>query len=179
MECKSHVGIIVCEKKPDNMWVFCGKPDPSVTPRSTTLINWSESLKADTHDTSVHPPPQRLLSSASPDVMLIIMTLNTHLLVLFFRVSMSSLRKRKPSWCAVCVGGWGTAGLLWAGADLDRRVVSPGSLGRGRRLGLGLSRARGRSRREDFSGTPLGTRGTSPRAWGWGGGSWFKSNNLY
>lgn len=96
------------------------------------------------------------------------MTLNTHLLVLFFRLSMSSLRKRKPSWCAVCVGGWGTAGLLWAGADLDRRVVaSPGSLGRGRRRGLGLSRARGRSGREDFSGIPLGRRGTSPRAWGW------------
>lgn len=97
------------------------------------------------------------------------MTLNTHLLVLFFRLSMSSLRKRKPSWCAVWVGGWGTTGLLWAGADLERRVVvSPPSLGRGRRRGLGLSRARGRSGREDFSGNPLGRRGTSPRAWGRG-----------
>lgn len=91
---------------------------------------------------------------------------NTHLFVLFFRLSMSSLRKRNPSWCAVCVGGCGTAGLLWAGADLDRRVVSPGSLGRGLRLGLGLSRARGRSGREVFSGKPLGRRGTSPRACG-------------
>lgn len=96
-----------------------------------------------------------------------IKTLDTHLLVLFFRLSMSSLRKRKPSWWVVWVGGGATAGLLWAGADLDRRVVvtSPPSLGRGRRRGLGLSRARGRSRREDFSGRPLGRRGTSPRAW--------------
>lgn len=79
---------------------------------------------------------------------------------------MSSLRKRKPSWCAVWVGGCGAAGLLCAGADLDlRAVMSPASLGRGRRRGLGLSRARGRSGREDFSGIPLGRRGTSPRAW--------------
>lgn len=114
-------------------------------------------LKSAGHDTSVQPPVLNIL--------LVIMTLNTHLLVLFFRLSMSSLRNRKPSWCAVCVGGWGTAGLLWAGADLERRVVSPGSLGRGRRRGLGRSRARGRSGREDFSGNPLGMRGTSPRAW--------------
>ena len=99
-------------------------------------------------------------------IMLIGVTPYTHLFVLFFRLSMSSLRKRKPSWCAVWVGGWGTAGLLWAGADLDlRAVMSPASLGRGRRRGLGLSRARGRSGREDFSGKPLGRRGTSPRAW--------------
>lgn len=105
-----------------------------------------------------HPPPPG-------PVVLGVWTRDTHLLVLFFRLSMSSLRNRKPSWCAVCAGGCGTAGLLWAGADLDRRVVSPGSLGRGRRRGLGRSRARGRSGREDFSGKPLGRRGTSPRAW--------------
>lgn len=39
------------------------------------------------------------------NIMLITVTLYTHLLVLFFRLSMSSLRKRKPSWCAVWVGG--------------------------------------------------------------------------
>lgn len=63
------------------------------------------------------------------------------------------------------VGGRGAAGLLWAGADFERRV-SPAvvSLGRGLLLGLGLSRARGLSGREDFSGTPLGRRGISPRA---------------
>lgn len=100
------------------------------------------------------------------DIVLMIVTPCTHLFVLFFRLSMSSLRNRKPSWCAVWLGGWGTAGLLWAGADLDRRaVMSPASLGRGRRRGFGLSRARGRSGREDFSGNPLGRRGTSPRAW--------------
>lgn len=78
---------------------------------------------------------------------------------------MSILRKRNPSRWAVWVAGWGTGGLLWAGADLERRV-SPavGSLGRGRLLGLGLSRARGRSSLEDFSGKPLGRRGISPRA---------------
>ena len=46
-------------------------------------------------------------------------SLNAHLLALFFRVSMSSLRNRKPSWWAVWLGTWGTDGVVWAGADRD------------------------------------------------------------
>lgn len=94
--------------------------------------------------------------------------LEPHLLAAFFWLSMSSLRKRKPSCWAVCAGGWGTDGLLWAGADRDRLVSPPplGSFGRGLRRGLGRSLARGLSGRDTFSGRPLGRRGISPRACG-------------